>query len=85
MPETTLGYADLLPVRGGTVAPAEHAAGIAGLLEKNEAAFLRDPRGWAEERFVQMQTVNRLSTWAARAAEWEAFLGPAVASKRGPA
>jgi glycosyltransferase involved in cell wall biosynthesis len=84
LPETTLGYADLLPVRGGTVAPADHAAGIAALLEKNEVAFLRDPRAWAEERFVQMQTVNRRSTWAARAAEWEAFLGPAVASKRGP-
>jgi glycosyltransferase involved in cell wall biosynthesis len=85
LPETTMGYADLLPVHGGTVAPADHVAGIAALLEKNETMFLRDPHAWAEERFVQMQTVNRLSTWAARATEWEAFLGPAVASKRGPA
>ena len=82
LPETTMGYADLLPVAGLTIPPPEHIAGIAGLLEKNEALFLSQPQAWAEARFVQMQRVNRESTWTRRAAEWDAFLAPAVASKR---
>ena len=83
LPETTLGYADLLPVKGLTIARADHVAGIAALLEKNEAEFLSSPQAWSEQRFAQMQRVNRESTWARRAVEWEAFLAPAVAAKRG--
>jgi hypothetical protein len=56
---------------------------MAALLEKNEASFLRDPQAWAEQRFEQAQRVSRESNWARRALEWEAFLGPAVAAKRG--
>jgi glycosyltransferase involved in cell wall biosynthesis len=82
LPETTMGFADLLPVQGGTIARADHVAGIAALLEKNEAAFLHDPRSWAEARFAQAQAVNQQSTWSHRAAQWEAFLAPAVASLR---
>lgn len=83
LPETTMGYADLLPVKGLTIPPLEHVNGIAALLAKNEAEFLAAPQSWAEQRFAQMQHVNREATWAKRAAEWEAFLAPAVASKRG--
>ena len=78
LPETTMGFADLLPVQGGKISNADHVAGIAALLEKNEAAFLRDPRAWAEERFAQAQEVNRRNTWAIRAAQWESFLAPGV-------
>ena len=74
--------ADLLPVAGLTIAPLQHIAGIAALLEKNEALFVSQPQAWAEARFDQVQRVNRESSWTRRAAEWEAFLAPAVASKR---
>lgn len=83
LPETTMGFGDLLPVQGGTIPRADHVAGIAALLEKAEAEYLRDPRAWGEARFAQLQTVNRESTWAHRAAQWEAFLAPAVAGRRG--
>jgi glycosyltransferase involved in cell wall biosynthesis len=82
LPETTMGFADLLPVQGGRIAPADHITGITVLLEKNEAQFLRDPPAWAAERFAQAQAVNRQSTWTHRAAQWEAFLAPAVARLR---
>ena len=82
LPETTMGYADLLPVQGLTIPREDHILGIATLLEKNEMNFLRDPQAWAEQRFEQALRVNRESTWARRAREWEAFLGPAVAAKR---
>ena len=77
-----MGYADLLPVKGLTIAPLEHINGIAMLLAKIEADFLGNPQAWAEQRFAQMQRVNRENTWTRRAAEWDAFLAPAVASKR---
>jgi glycosyltransferase involved in cell wall biosynthesis len=82
LPETTMGFADLLPVHGGTIARADHVAGIAALLETNEAEFQRAPRAWAEARFTQVEAVNRQSCWSHRAAQWEAFLAPAVASLR---
>jgi glycosyltransferase involved in cell wall biosynthesis len=80
LPESTLGHAALLPLAGldaQTLAPrfAEH-------LEKNVGDFLARTEAWAEERFAQVQDVNRNCTWTARAKEWEAFLGPAVAWKR---
>ena len=82
LPETTLGYADLLPVKGLTIARQDHIAGITALLEKNETDFLRHPQDWAEQRFAQAQHISRDSTWARRAMEWEAFLTPAAAAKR---
>ncbi len=77
LPETTMGHADLLPVTGNFNREA-HVGGITALLDRNEADFLRSPREWAEARFAQVQAVGRISTWAARAAEWEALLAPAV-------
>lgn len=80
LPETTMGYADLLPVQGGSLPREDHVAGFTALMEKAEAAFQRHPRAWAEERFEQSQEINRRSTWAIRAAQWEAFVGPGVAA-----
>ena len=74
LPETTMGYADLFPVENGAVSRLAHVEGITALLDKNESLFLQSPKEWAQERFAQVQAVNRISTWAARAAEWEAFL-----------
>jgi len=83
LPETTLGYADLLPVGGGSLAREDQVRGFARLREKNETEFLRDPDAWAERRFAQVMAVNRLCTWQVRAREWENFLAPAVAARRG--
>jgi hypothetical protein len=44
--------------------------------------FLARPEEWAHERFAQVQEVNRRCSWQARAREWEAFLGPAIAWKK---
>ena len=74
LPETTMGYADLFAVENGAVTRQVHVDGIKALLHKNESLFLQSPQEWAQERFAQVQAVNRLSTWAVRAAEWETFL-----------
>jgi glycosyltransferase involved in cell wall biosynthesis len=79
LPETTMGYADLLPVANGTISRDALVAGTMALLEKNESLFLQSPQEWAQERFAQVRAVNQLSTWAARAAEWEIFLRSARA------
>ena len=73
LPETTMGFADLLPVTGNFNRQT-HVAGITDLLDRNEAAFRVSPREWAQERFAQVQAINCVSTWAARAAQWEALL-----------
>ena len=77
LPETTMGFADLLPVAGNFTRQT-HVVGITALLDRNEADFLRDPAQWAQARFAQMQAVNRISTWTARAAQWEALLAHAI-------
>jgi glycosyltransferase involved in cell wall biosynthesis len=77
LPETTMGFADLLPVSGNFTRQT-HVAGITMLLDKNEADFLRAPQEWAQERFAQLEAVNRISNWAARAAQWEALLAPVI-------
>jgi tetratricopeptide (TPR) repeat protein len=81
LPETTMGFADLLPVNGGVILRVDHIAGITKLVEKNEAEFQRDPKAWAEDRFTQLQTINRECSWSRRAAQWDAFLAPAVAAR----
>lgn len=82
LPETTMGFADLLPVNGGVITRVDHIAGLTKLIEKNEADFVRDPKAWAQTQFKQVEAVNREYTWARRAEQWEAFLKPAVASLR---
>ncbi len=82
LPESTLGYADLMPV-GGNDTPDVIVRRFTPLLERNEANFLARKREWAEERFAQSREVSRSCNWAARAKEWEAFLAPAVSWKRG--
>jgi len=80
--ETTMGYADLLPMREGGIIREEIVSGFGVLLEKNEADFQNRPSAWAERMFEQVKAVNRASNWMARAAQWEAFLAPAIARKR---
>lgn len=82
LPETTLGFADLL-----TLPPGTDLMGLARLfmapMRAAEADFLARPDAWAEERFTQSREVSRLCSWKARAKAWEDFLGPAIAMHRG--
>jgi glycosyltransferase involved in cell wall biosynthesis len=78
--ETTLGFAELVP------RPANVEALVplyAQRLKQVVDQFLDDPDGWAEERFAQACEVNRRCSWSTRAREWEEFLGPVIAWKRG--
>jgi len=79
--ETTLGFAELMPVIG--LPPETLLKNFTALMEKTESQFLADRRAWAEERFAQSRDVVRRCNWRARAKEWEAFLGPRVAARRG--
>jgi glycosyltransferase involved in cell wall biosynthesis len=80
LPETTLGFADLMPLNGvhGEQVPGLFAAHI----RRNVEDFLARPQAWAEERFAQSREVGRRCSWTMRAKEWEAFLAPAIAWKR---
>ena len=78
--ETTLGFADLMPVIG--LPPDELVRAFAARLEAAEAAFLADPRAWGQARFAQSREVVRRCNWRARAREWEGFLEPAIAARR---
>jgi glycosyltransferase involved in cell wall biosynthesis len=80
--ETTLGFADLLPVTTN-MDDAEIVARYTRLLEDNAAAFLANGGDWAAQRFEQSQAVNRLCSWHARAREWEKLLLPLIAARRG--
>jgi glycosyltransferase involved in cell wall biosynthesis len=82
LPQTTLGFADLMPLAEGETRAAV-AARFTPLIERNVANFLGRKKEWAEERFAQSLAVGRLCNWKARAKEWEAFLAPAIAWKRG--
>ncbi|MBV9548373.1 MAG: glycosyltransferase family 4 protein [Alphaproteobacteria bacterium] len=82
LPETTMGFADLMPVSAKD-RPEEIARRFTPLLEGNVVDFLARKAGWSEERFEQSREIRRRCNWAARAKEWEDFLGPAVAWKRG--
>lgn len=82
LPESTAGFADLMPM-GETDTREAIAADFTSLIERNAANFLARPREWAEERFAQSRMVSQRCNWAARAKEWEDFLEPAVAWKRG--
>lgn len=71
---TALGFADLMPVKPGNGTREEFIAVYKSLLEKNIAEFKTRPEAWAEERFAQMQEVNRNCSWHVRAREWEQLL-----------
>jgi glycosyltransferase involved in cell wall biosynthesis len=83
LPESTMGFADLLPLPD--LNAADLAPRFAAHLERNVSDFLARPDAWAEERFAQACEINRRCNWQARAREWEAFLGPAIEWKRGAA
>jgi hypothetical protein len=75
LPQTSMGFADILPYGD------DLAARFAAQMERTVAHFLADPRVWAEERFAQVQAVNRECIWAARAKEWDVFLHRALTAQ----
>jgi glycosyltransferase involved in cell wall biosynthesis len=81
LPETTRGHADLMRLDGLDVLQVPSL--FARRIEANVQEFLSRPEQWAEERFAQMQDVNRTATWRVRAKEWEAFLSGVISWKRG--
>ncbi len=80
LPQTTLGFADLIPVVG--LPPEKLVQDVMAQMERLEAAFLADKSAWAEERFAQSREVVQRCNWRARAREWEVFLTRAVAERR---
>jgi glycosyltransferase involved in cell wall biosynthesis len=81
LPETTLGFADLMRVTPDMTDELA-VASYTELLERNAASFRKNPAQWAQERFEQSQTVNRICSWRARAAEWERLLNLGIARSR---
>ena len=74
LPHTSMGFADIVPY-------GDNLAGrFADQLQQTVGGFLENPDAWAEERFAQVQAVNRDCTWTVRAREWEDFLGRALAN-----
>ena len=78
--ETTLGFAELIPAIG--LSPEELVRSFTARIEQAQAAFLADPRAFAQERFAQSRAVVRHGSWRVRAQAWEEFLAPAIAAKR---
>jgi glycosyltransferase involved in cell wall biosynthesis len=72
LPETTMGFADLVPVTSSDGDALVHSFRAA--MRQAADQFAVDPNAWADERFVQMQRVNAAYSWAARAGEWERML-----------
>jgi glycosyltransferase involved in cell wall biosynthesis len=54
--------------------PAQLVSDFRQLIDTNVKAFQTNPGAWAEERFAALQDVNRTSTWAVRARQWEKLL-----------
>ena len=72
LPEVLQHSADFVAISAGN--PQKLVADFRSMLEMNVKRFLENPKEWAEERFADVQNVNRHYTWAARAKEWELLL-----------
>jgi glycosyltransferase involved in cell wall biosynthesis len=70
--ETTMGFADLMPI--ATSDGDALAAAFRDAMRSAIDARLRDPAAWAEEMFEQVACANENFSWAARAMEWEQVL-----------
>jgi glycosyltransferase involved in cell wall biosynthesis len=78
--ETTLGFAELMPL---PASPEAMVAPYAAYLRQAVTRAQDDRDAWAQARFTQSREVSRRCSWSTRAKEWEEFLGPAIAWKRG--
>ena len=72
LPEVLGSSADY--VRASLEKPDQLIADFGAMLRGNVERFLKEPGLWAEERFADVQNVNRSCTWAKRAEEWEKLL-----------
>ncbi|HUY68144.1 MAG TPA: glycosyltransferase family 4 protein [Alphaproteobacteria bacterium] len=75
--ESTMGFADILPLHPEK-SEAHFIAAFADALDRNIAAFKAAPEQWADQRFAEMQEINRHCRWAVRAQEWEKMLAGVI-------
>lgn len=72
LPELLGKQADYIPVN--IEKPQEMITNFRAMLRGNAERFRNHRKEWAEERFADLQHVNRHFTWAERAKEWEQLL-----------
>ena len=72
LPTTTMGYADLIEITSTDANDLVKSFRESFLA--NIKKFLGDPVIWCEERFDQVQAVNRECTWSVRTSMWEEHL-----------
>jgi glycosyltransferase involved in cell wall biosynthesis len=70
--ETTMGFADLVPVVSGDGDAL--ARDFRAAMQNAVDEFAHDPAGWAEQMYLQSRRANVLYSWDSRAEEWEVFL-----------
>ena len=71
---TTMGYADLIPVKDRSA--EEFIAAFRALIEHNVSAFKEGPEAWAERMFDQVRAVNQNCGWTVRAKGLGKFICP---------
>jgi glycosyltransferase involved in cell wall biosynthesis len=71
LPETTRGFAALLPPLNGAATVLEFARGFLDRLKELLHRQADEPAAFAAARYKQVEAVNAEDTWRSRAAEWE--------------
>jgi glycosyltransferase involved in cell wall biosynthesis len=71
LPETTRGFAALVPPPTGTAAVQEFARGFLDRLKEVLHTRANDPAAFAAAHYEQVEAVNAEDTWRRRAAAWE--------------
>jgi glycosyltransferase involved in cell wall biosynthesis len=72
LPETTMGFADLVPLTSGDGDIL--VRDFCQAMQRAVDLFVQNPTGWAQEMFAQSQRVNRAYNWMAKAVAWEEAL-----------
>ena len=70
--ETTMGFADLVPITSGDGDIL--VAAFRKAMQRSVDEFAQNPTAWAQQMFAQTQRVNKAYKWTARAGEWEKLL-----------
>jgi glycosyltransferase involved in cell wall biosynthesis len=71
LPETTRGFAALLPPLNGAATVHEFARGFLDRLKEVLRRQANEPAAFAADRYKQVEAVNAEDTWRCRAAAWE--------------
>jgi glycosyltransferase involved in cell wall biosynthesis len=71
LPETTRGFAALLPPLNGAATVQEFTRCFLDRLKEVLHTWANDPAAFAAARYEQVEAVNAEGTWRCRAAAWE--------------